>query len=52
MTAMKTLVTGFVDRPPAGRDGQTAIIIPHIHELNRCATSKTKTDNVVVQSRY
>jgi origin recognition complex subunit 3 len=26
MSAMKTLVTGFVDRPPDGQDGETGII--------------------------
>jgi hypothetical protein len=52
MSAMKTLVTGFVDRPPVGQDGETAVIIPDIHELRRCAVSKTKTDNIFVQPRY
>ena len=52
MSTMKTLVSGFVDRPPAGQDGQTAIIILDIHELRRYAASKTETDNISVQSRY
>ncbi len=30
MSTMKTLVTGFVDRPPAGQDGETVVIIPDI----------------------
>ena len=33
MSAMKNLVTGFVDHPPDGQDGENAVIIPHVHGL-------------------
>ena len=29
MSTMKTLVTGFVDRPPNGQDGESVDMIPH-----------------------
>ena len=52
MSAMKTLVTGFVDRPPDGQDGETAVITPDVHELKGRTLSKTKTHDLVGQLRY
>jgi origin recognition complex subunit 3 len=42
MSAMKTLVTGFVDRPPAGQDGEISAT-SILHQLRHRAVSKTKT---------
>jgi hypothetical protein len=53
MSTMKSLVTGFVERPPAGQDGETIIIIPDISRVESAmSTSKTKTGDIVVQLRY
>ena len=53
MSTMKSLVTGFVERPPAGQDGETIVIIPDISRVEGCCVaSKTKTDDIVVQLRY
>jgi origin recognition complex subunit 3 len=41
MSAMKNLVTGFVDHPPDGQDGENAVIIPHIRGLRHPSFSKT-----------
>lgn len=34
MSTMKSLVTGFVDRPPAGQDGETIVMIPDISRVD------------------
>lgn len=53
MSTMKSLVTGFVERPPAGQDGETIIIIPDVSRVESAmSTSKTKTGDIVVQLRY
>ena len=40
MSTMKTLVTGFVDRPPNGQDGESVDMIPHFfHEAEMLCTS-------------
>lgn len=41
MSAMKTLVTGFVDHSPAGQDGETCYNTG-VHELMRCAALPVK----------
>jgi origin recognition complex subunit 3 len=33
MSTMKSLVTGLVERPPAGQDGETVVIIPEISRV-------------------
>jgi len=33
MSTMKSLVTGFVERPPAGQDGETIVMIPDISRV-------------------
>ena len=53
MSTMKSLVTGFVERPPADQDGETIVIIPDISRVEWCCVvSKTKTDDIVVQLRH
>jgi origin recognition complex subunit 3 len=53
MSTMKSLVTGFVERPPAGQDGETIVKIPDISRVEGCCVaSKTKTGDIVVQLRY
>lgn len=53
MSTMKSLVTGFVERPPAGQDGETIVVIPDVSPVEGAVVaSQTKTGDVVVQSRY
>jgi len=41
MSTMKNLVTGFVDHPPDGQDGESAVMIPHVHRLRHPPLSET-----------
>ena len=53
MSTMKSLVTGFVESPPAGQDGETIVMIPVISRVESVVCcSKTKTDGIAVQLRY
>ena len=53
MSTMKCLVTGFVERPPVGHDGETIVIISDVSFVEGCCVaSKTKTDGIAVQLRY
>ena len=36
MSTMKSLVTGFVERPPAGQDGETTVTILDISRVECC----------------
>jgi origin recognition complex subunit 3 len=40
MSTMKSLITGFVERPPAGQDGETTVVIPDISRVEGCCVAQ------------
>jgi hypothetical protein len=49
MSAMKALVTGFVNRPPNGQDSEAYSYGTRYSWAEHCVLSKTKTRDVVGQ---